>query len=414
MVSPEVQTTESVFAHVPALPGDPIFDLNIRCAKDTNPQKINLGAGAYKDEHALPWVLPTVRAAKRDILLDENDNHEYPPIEGNAAFRALAARLILGQDSSALREARVASCQTISGTGANHLAGLFIRRMMPAAALYVSTPTWGNHHAIYERVGYTKVHGYPYWDPINKSLDIEGMLASIRSATPGSVFLLHACAHNPTGVDPTKEQWQDILRAMQENHQVALFDAAYQGFATGDLDEDAYAVRLFVEAGEECFTAQSFSKNLGLYGERCGALHVVSRQPDAASRITTQLADLTRGEISCTPIFGAKIAQRILATPELFAQWKDNDLPTMAGRIIRMRELLHANLRQLDTPGDWSHIVSQIGMFSYTGLTPSQCEALVARSCYLASNGRVSMCGLNEDNVGYFAQCIDEVVRSGV
>lgn len=414
MVNTETQTVESAFAHVPALPGDPIFDLNIRCAKDTNPQKINLGAGAYKDEHGQPWVLPTVRAAKREILLDETDNHEYPAIEGNAAFRALAARLVFGPDSPVLREARVASCQTISGTGANHLAGLFLRRMLPDAALYVSTPTWGNHHAIYDRVGYTKLHGYPYWNPATKSLDFEGMLATMRSAPSGSIFLLHACAHNPTGLDPTQEQWQAILKVMREHKHVALFDSAYQGFATGNLDQDAYAVRLFVEAGEECLVAQSFSKNIGLYGERCGALHIVTREADTASRITTQLADLTRGEISCTPIFGAKIAQRILADPALFAAWRDADLPTMAGRIIRMRELLHANLMQLGTPGDWSHIVSQIGMFSYTGLTPAQCEALVARSCYLASNGRVSMCGLNESNVQYFAQCIDEVVRSGV
>ncbi|BFZ56634.1 Aspartate aminotransferase, cytoplasmic [Savitreella phatthalungensis] len=410
-----VNSQAGVFADVPALPGDPIFALNTMFSADKNPEKINLGAGAYRDEDGRPWVLPSVQSAKLQLINDPTDEHEYPPIEGRPAFRALAAKLIFGADSRAITEARIASNQTISGTGANHLAGLFLRRMKPEAQLYVSSPTWGNHHAIYERVGYKHLHSYPYWDPASRSLDIQGMLATMQSAPEGSIFLLHACAHNPTGVDPTREQWSRILATMQSRRHIALFDSAYQGFASGSLDADAYAVRLFVEAGEEVLVAQSFSKNLGIYGERAGCLHVVCRESDSASRVATQLADLTRGEISCTPLFGAKIAELVISSPELYAQWRDHDLPTMAGRIIRMRQLLHARLVDLATPGDWSHIVSQIGMFSYTGLTPAQCDVLVKqKSVYLANNGRISMCGLNERNIDYFARCIDEVVRSSV
>ncbi|ORY81526.1 aspartate aminotransferase [Protomyces lactucae-debilis] len=400
----------SFFSEIVAAPDDPIFKLTVAYIADLNPKKIDLGAGAYKDEQCCSWVLPSVRQAKALIAADPNDHHDYPMLSGRPQFRALAARTVLGLNSAAIAEARVASCQTISGTGANHLAGLFLRKFRPNAALYLPDPTWGNHHALYGHVGYT-LKFYPYWNPETRALKFDGLMESMRNAPSGSIFLLHACAHNPTGTDPTPVQWQAILKVMLEKGHLALFDCAYQGFASGNLDQDAYAVRLFVDAGVEVLICQSFSKNLGIYGERCGALHIVCANSVTASVLTTHLADLTRSEISCAPGFGAKVAERVIGTPELAAQW-ELDLLTMSGRIKTMRQRLYAALQTLQTPGTWEHIIDQIGMFSYTGLNPAQCAALVSKSIYLAGNGRISVSGLNEANVDHFAQELDWVVRN--
>lgn len=413
MVNSQSNQAFSIFSNVTAVPEDPIFQLTMDFNKDTHPNKINLGAGAYRDDNAQPWVLSSVKGAKLNIANDPLDHHEYPAIAGLPKFRALAARLIFGAESPAILEGRVASNQTISGTGANHMAGLFIRHFYPSANIYLSSPTWGNHHALYQSVGFTKLQNYPYWDAAKKALDIEGMLDCMRSAPEGSVFLLHACAHNPTGVDPTKAQWSQIADVMQQKRHLPLFDSAYQGFASGNLDEDAHAVRLFVERGFELIVCQSFSKNLGIYAERCGAIHVVTHTSVAASCVSSQLADLTRSEISCTPSFGAKVAQEVMSNGTLYTLWTQQDLPTMAARIIEMRAVLHRHLIELKTPGNWDHIISQIGMFSYTGMTPAQCQCLVEEyHCYLVSNGRISISGLNSHNVLYFAQAMDKVVRT--
>lgn len=402
----------SVFHHVPACPPDPIFELGMKYNIDANPNKINLGIGAYKDNDARPWVLSSVRQAKLNIANDPEDDHEYPAIAGRPKFRALAARCIFGAESPAILEGRISTNQTISGTGANHLAGQFLQAFYAESALYVSSPTWGNHHAIYRNVGFQKMLDYPYWDAVSRTLNIEGMLDTMRNAPEGSIFLLHACAHNPTGVDPTREQWLAILEVMQQKNHLPLFDSAYQGFASGDLDKDAWAVRLFVERGFELMVCQSFSKNLGIYSERTGALHVVSRDSATASRVSSQLADLTRMEVSCTPAFGAKVAEEVMSNEVLLRQWKEHDLPLMAGRIIDMRKALYTRLTELETPGTWEHIVTQIGMFSYTGLTAPQCQTLIDNySIYLVLNGRISLSGLNEHNVDYFAQSVDRVVR---
>lgn len=400
----------SIFSHIVAAPDDPIFKLTAAFNADQNPLKIDLGAGAYKDEACRPWVLPSVQQAKALIAADPNDDHNYPSLSGRPAFRALAARTLLGIESKAITEARVASCQTISGTGANHMAGLFLRKFKPEAALYLPDPTWGNHHSLFSHVGY-KAKMYPYWNSETRSLKFEALLDSLRNAPSGSIFLFHACAHNPTGTDPTKAQWQAILKIMTEKAHICLFDSAYQGFASGNLDEDAYAVRLFVDAGLEVLVCQSFSKNLGIYGERCGALHIVCADSVTASVVTTHLADLTRSEISCTPGFGAKIAERVIGTEALAAQW-ELDMRTMSGRIKAMRQRLYAALQAQQTPGTWEHIIDQNGMFSYTGLTPAQCEMLVSKSIYLAGNGRISISGLNEANVEHFAREMDWVVRN--
>jgi len=259
------------------------------------------------------------------------------------------------------------------------------------------------------------VKTYPYFNKQTKGLDFDGMISVLRNALPGSIVLLHACAHNPTGVDPTREQWKIIADVMRANHLFPFFDCAYQGFASGSLSQDGWAINHFVEQGFEMLIAQSFAKNFGLYGERAGCFHFVTapgpRAEDTVSRVSSQLALLQRAEISNPPAYGARIASLILNDPALFAQW-EADLRTMSGRIITMRQALHQHLEALRTPGTWNHITDQIGMFSFTGLTEKQVGLLRSNfHVYMTKNGRISMAGLNTKNVEYFAKAVDSVVR---
>lgn len=267
-----------------------------------------------------------------------------------------------------------------------------------------------NHRAIFEGVG-MQVLEYPYWDPVTKGLDLKGMLGTMRSAPSGSIFLIHPCAHNPTGVDPTNDQWRQIADVMEAKGHFPFFDCAYQGFASGSLDKDAYSVRYFVERGFEMFIAQSFSKNFGLYSERAGNLTVVARSVEVKNRIESQIAKAQRAVISNPPAYGSRIVSVVLNNETLYGEWEQN-LSTMANRIIDMRKVLYDELVKLGTPGTWNHIVDQIGMFSFTGLTTPQVKVLKEKyHVYLTDNGRISMAGLNSKNVKYFAQAVDFVVR---
>lgn len=345
-------------------------------------------------------------------------NHEYLPIAGLGPFTTKAADLILGADSPAISEKRASSVQTISGTGAVHLGALFLAKFYKVnganRTVYLSNPTWANHNQIFTNVG-IPIATYPYFDKKTKGLDFEGMKKALNEAPDRSIILLHACAHNPTGVDPTAEQWREISQLMKAKKHFPFFDCAYQGFASGDLDRDAGAVRYFVEQGFELVIAQSFAKNFGLYGERAGCFHfVASPSPDAQSittRVASQLAILQRSEISNPPIYGARIAATVLNDAALFAEWKEN-LRTMSGRIITMRQALRGKLEELGTPGTWNHITDQIGMFSFTGLTEPQVLKLREDyHIYMTKNGRISMAGLNTRNVEYVAKAVDKVVR---
>jgi aspartate aminotransferase len=400
--------------NVPLAPPDSIFKLTAAYKADSYPLKINLGVGAYRDDENKPWVLPVVKKASQLILNDTTLDHEYLPITGLPEFVAGAARLILGGNSPAISEGRVVSVQTISGTGANHLGALFLSRYYQYngdKAIYLSDPTWANHHAIFNNVG-VKPRLYPYYDPRTIGLDFSGFVATLKSAPERSVFLLHACAHNPTGVDPTEEQWKSIAEVMLAKQHYAFFDTAYQGFASGDLERDATAVRYFVLQGVPLLVCQSFAKNAGLYGERVGALHIVTPSKEAADRVRSQLSVLQRSEISNPPSYGARIVALILNNPALFEEWK-MDIRTMAGRIIEMRKELYRLLtEELKTPGNWKHITDQIGMFSFTGISEAQSKALTDDAhVYLTTNGRISMAGLNRKNIRYFAEALDRVVR---
>ncbi|KAK3389489.1 pyridoxal phosphate-dependent transferase [Podospora didyma] len=423
-----VTTTSFPAEAVPQAPEDPLFGLMRACKADNSPDKVDLGIGAYRDDNAKPWVLPVVKkltfcathATQADEILrnDPDLNHEYLPIAGLASFTSKAAELLVGTSSPALSEKRVSSVQTISGTGAVHLGALFLAKFYKingqSSTVYLSNPTWANHNQIFSNVG-LPIATYPYFSKETKGLDIEGMKRALADAPERSIILLHACAHNPTGVDPTPEQWREIADVMAAKKHFPFFDCAYQGFASGDLDRDASAIRFFIEQGFELLIAQSFAKNFGLYGERAGCFHYVSPpSPDAASvttRVASQLAILQRSEISNPPIYGAKIASTVLNDKALFAEWQEN-LRTMSGRIIAMRTALKAKLDELKTPGNWNHITDQIGMFSFTGLTEAQVAKLRSEyHVYMTKNGRISMAGLNTKNVDYFAKAVDKVVR---
>lgn len=400
--------------HVNELPGDALFTLMAKFKADPFEKKVDLGVGAYRDDNAKPWVLPVVAKVDKLLANDPTVNHEYLSIAGNPEFRAAAAKLVLGENSRAIAEKRVVSVQTISGTGANHLAGLFLSHYKPNGgdgSIYLPAHTWPNHKGIFENC-HLKVKNYLYFNAQTKGLDFDGVIQDLSDAKKGDMVLLHACAHNPTGVDPSREQWKEIAKVCREKQLFPFFDCAYQGFASGDLDNDAWAVRYFVDQGFELLVCQSFAKNFGLYGERTGCLHVVAGTPRVAKAITTQLEHLQRVEISNPPAYGSRIVSKILNDPELFQEWV-RDLQTMASRIKDMRNALRSKLEELRTPGSWEHITNQIGMFSFTGLGPVQCERLVNDfHIYLTATGRISMAGLNTKNVDYVAKSIDTVVRT--
>ncbi|KAK9448064.1 pyridoxal phosphate-dependent transferase [Limtongia smithiae] len=405
----------SVF-NVTVAPPDALFGVLAAYKADPSPIKVDVSVGAYRDDSGKPWVLPVVK--KVDVLLKDDPtlDHEYLPITGLPDFTAASAKLVLGADADAIKTDRVASVQTISGTGANHLGALFLARHPPTTSngtpsVYISSPTWPNHKQIFANVG-IPVKEYPYWDAATLGLDLTGFLATLEAADPGSIILLHACAHNPTGVDPTPDQWKTIAEVMIRRNLFAFFDCAYQGFASGDLDKDAWAVRYFLSLGVELLVCQSFAKNFGLYGERAGALHVVSSSADVSVAVKSQLALLQRSEISNPPAYGARIVAKVLNDPTLFNEWTV-DLKIMAGRIQEMRKVLFDKLIELGTPGTWNHIIDQIGMFSFTGLTPAQVAKITKEyHVYLTANGRISMAGLNSHNVEYFAKAVDSVVRT--
>lgn len=318
-----------------------------------------------------------------------------------------------------MQEKRAISLQTISGTGAVHLGALFLQKFYKPAnseakVIYLSSPTWANHNQIFGNVQ-LPVKTYPYFHKQTKGLDFDGMISSLSQAAEGSVIVLHACAHNPTGVDPTQEQWKKIAEVMKQRKLFPFFDTAYQGFASGSLEKDGWAINYFVEQGFELVIAQSYAKNFGLYGERAGCFHFITapgpQASETTSRVGSQLAILQRSEISNPPAYGARIASLVLNDDKLFAQWEE-DLRTMSGRIIEMRKALRSKLEEMGTPGKWNHITEQIGMFSFTGLSPEQVTKLREKfHIYMTQNGRISMAGLNTNNIDYFAKSVDSVVR---
>lgn len=405
----------SFFEHITEAPPDPILSTTQNFNADTDSRKVNLGVGAYRDENGKPYVLKVVREAEAEMLeeLGSTINKEYTTIDGPPELKGLTQKLLWGDDNEATAAGRIASAQALSGTGALRVAAEFVMTHMSVAGkeVWLSDPTWGNHDSIFAKAGFV-VKKYPYWHAPTKSLDIEGMLAALQSAPDGAMVLLHACAHNPTGVDPTEEQWKQIADLMKAKKFITLMDSAYQGYGSGSLDKDAFAARLFLSRGFEFLMCQSFAKNLGLYGERIGMLHVVCNTAALAKTVLSQLKMVIRPMYSSPPKHGAELVIRILGKPERFQHWKE-ELKGMADRILEVRSMLCKGLEDKGTPGTWNHITDQIGMFSFTGLTVAQCERLTQEHhIYLLKSGRISLAGLNKSNVQYMVDSVDEVVRS--
>lgn len=400
----------SRFAELQEAPPVALFALSKAYQQDSNPNKVDLGIGAYRDQNGKPWVLPVVRKTSIALANDENVNFEYLSQLGLPEFTKAAASLLLSDESSVIKEKRVACCQSISGTGAITLAANFLIKVMKYKIVYYSKPTWPNHISIFQHVGCEDIRSYRYWDSSAKAIDISGMLDDLKAAPKDSIIILHACAHNPTGVDPTEEQWKTIADICEERGLFPFFDCAYQGFASGDLERDAKSFRYFVSRGFETLCCQSFAKNFGLYNQRAGNLAIIVNDASRVPVIESQLALIARKIYSNPPAQGARIVAKILNDDSLFGEWKKSILE-MSSRIDLVRKSLRKALEDLGTPGTWNHITDQIGMFSYTGLNTNQVKYLIHKfHIYLPDDGRISLAGLNENNVQYVAEAINKAV----
>lgn len=403
-----------MFSEIPAAPPIEVFKLSADYQADQTPNKVSLGVGAYRDDQGKPWILPVVKKAETELAKEVNEekiNHEYLPVLGHGAYSEAAKQLILGSESLAVKNGASFGIQCLSGTGALRVGADFLQQQLKCSVVLVSDPTWGNHNLIFRLAGFAEIKKYRYWDKENRNLNFAGMLEDLKAAPERAVVILHGCAHNPTGIDPSKSQWEQIADIIEEKKLIPFFDCAYQGFASGDLDADAWPVRYFADERKmELFCAQSFSKNFGLYNERAGNLTVVVKDPSVIANTKSQLTLIVRGMYSNPPAHGARVVEKVLNNDALFAEWKDN-IKTMAGRIISMRKGLRERLEALGTPGSWNHITDQIGMFSFTGLSLEMCEFLLKeKHIYLLRSGRISMCGVTPGNIDYVASSINEAV----
>ena len=399
----------SLFAAVEMAPRDPILGLNEQFAADTRAHKVNLGVGVYFDENGKLPLLECVAEADRRIMATPRP-WGYLPIDGIAAYDKAVQGLVFGADSPIVAQGRVATVQALGGTGGLKLAADFLRRVHAASKVLISDPSWENHRALFTTAGF-EVDTYPYYDALTRGVRFDAMIAALDAATPRTVVVLHACCHNPTGVDLTADQWGRVVDAVRARELVAVLDMAYQGFGEG-LAEDGAVVQRFVDAGLDFFVATSFSKSFSLYGERVGALSVACTSADEASRVLSQLKIAVRTNYSNPPTHGAQVVATVLTTPELRRQWED-ELGTMRRRIREMRELLADGLRSAGVVGDLSYITRQKGMFSYSGLSRHQMQRLRAEfAVYGVDSGRICVAALNRTNLATVIPAIVAVMQS--
>jgi len=397
-----------IFDAIQQAPPDAILGLALRFKEDKFPQKVNLGIGAYRTEQGKPWPLPSVLKAQMMVAQDPTEDKEYVPIDGKPEHKGPVQKLIFSD--ATIATGNLATTQAISGTGSLAIIGQFLSSVMNCKTIWLPDPTWGNHNAIFKRAG-VEAKKYTYYKPETRGFDFDGMMEALKKIPKGDAVLLHSVAQNPTGVDPTPDQWKKIVETIKQLGVITVLDNAYQGYASGSLEKDGFAQKLFEESGLEYFVAQSFAKNFGLYGERIGYIHVKCASPDYAKAVLSQLKILIRQAYSSPPRHGAAIVYKVLSNSELKNQWL-GELKFMAERINTMRTALRTKVEKLGTPGTWNHITDQIGMFSYTGLNKAQVERMVNEfHIYMTADGRISVAGVNPGNVDYIAQCLDKTVR---
>jgi aromatic-amino-acid transaminase len=386
----------SLFATIEMAPRDPILGLNEQFNADPNPAKVNLGVGVYFDDNGKLPLLQCVQAAEK-MMMEAPKARGYLPIDGIAAYDKAVQGLVFGTDSEAVKAGRIATVQAIGGTGGLKVGADLLQRMNPAAKVFISDPSWENHRALFEGAGF-KVEQYPYYDAANRGINFDGMLASLDAAAPGSIIVLHACCHNPTGYDITLAQWAQVIAALKSRNLVPFLDMAYQGFGEG-IQEDGAVVGLFMAAGLDFFVATSFSKSFSLYGERVGALSVVCESKDEADRVLSQLKRVIRTNYSNPPTHGAQVVALVLTTPALRTMW-EGELAGMRVRIKEMRVALQAKLQAAGLKQDMSFITRQKGMFSYSGLGKPQMERLRNEfGIYGVDSGRICVAALNSKNI---------------
>ncbi len=398
----------SLLASVAMAPSDPILGVTEAFVADKNPKKVNLGVGVYTDDKGKIPLLECVRAAEAEILASAPPRG-YLPIDGLAAYDRAVQALVFGADSAVVRESRVVTVQALGGTGGLRIGADLLRMVSPKARVWISDPSWENHRQLFEAAGFP-VDVYPYYLPKTHGLDFQGMLGALKGAAAGDIVVLHACCHNPTGVDLSREQWQQVLDVVKARGLVPFIDLAYQGFADG-LEEDAYAARLFAGAMAPVFLSSSFSKSFSLYGERVGAFSVVTGSAEESTRVLSQLKRIVRTNYSNPPSHGSKIVAAVLSSPERRAQW-DRELGQMRERIKMMRKLLVEKIQARVPGADFSFVLKQNGMFSYSGLTREQVLALRSKySIYTIETGRICVAALNTGNIDYVADAIADVLR---
>jgi aromatic-amino-acid transaminase len=399
--------TYSPFSDVTLAPADPILGLTEAFVADKNPNKVNLGVGVYQDGNGKVPVLSVVREAERRWY-EKEDSKAYLPIDGLSSYREQVQNLLFGSDSELVKSGRVVTAQALGGTGALKLGADFLKRFLPRSELYISKPSWENHRALFEAAGFT-VKEYAYYDPKTHGLDFEGMKASLRELPENTIVLLHACCHNPTGVDLSAAQWREVADIAKTRKLVPFIDFAYQGFGDG-LEEDAIAVRTFVAASMPFLIASSFSKSFSLYRERVGAVCFVTRDADEAKRVTSQLKRVVRTNYSNPSSHGGQIVALVLSDPELRNRW-EVELGEMRSRIQRMRQLFVQKLAERGIKRDFSFIAQQKGMFSYSGIELEAVRRLRSDfGIYIVDSGRICVAAMNEKNIGPVTDAIAKVI----
>ena len=397
----------SLFSAVELAPRDPILGLNEQFAADTNPHKVNLGVGVYFDDDGKLPLLKCVQAAEK-ALMDAPKPRGYLPIDGIAAYDAAVKALVFGADSEPVKSGRVATVQGLGGTGGLKIGADFLKKLSPNAKVLISDPSWENHRALFTQAGF-EVGTYRYYDAATRALNFDGMLADLKAATPGTIVVLHACCHNPTGYDITPAQWDQVIATVKERKLTPFLDMAYQGFAQG-IAEDGAVVGKFVAAGLDFFVSTSFSKSFSLYGERVGALSVLCASKDEADKVLSQLKIMIRTNYSNPPTHGGAVVAMVLGDAQLRAQWED-ELAGMRTRIKAMRQKLVEGLKAAGVKQDMGFITTQVGMFSYSGLSKEQMQRLRSEfGVYGTDTGRMCVAALNSKNVDYVCQAIAKVV----